>query len=369
MPDFMNRMKRSWKSFFNGTDNKVNEDIKQNRNEDHCVGGKILHNKRDDSKPPCAVIVTIKSGSSFDDLFTSTPQVSPDETVAVKVFYFNYAAIPDILRCIRNESCRDANSEVAEIIQEMLHCRRQVDADSFVINFECCSGCSCQGFAPSAAGPVQQLLAWMIREKHTTMFADYSLKSLIADWSSSVLGPNPFVNLGVTDQTLELQFNPEKLLESPNTQLQNLGRMCNKGKAYINVLPSTIVFTVNPSKAKTSKYELEILSIVNPSGDNVELNAKGTTGTVGHAILRYASGACILVSAGHWIELTHLDGIDEDALISTTERTMGLTEANSLRCELSSARTSSIKQEVMQRQAKRTLLSTVPCTYSSSETS
>ena len=331
-----------------------------------CVGGKIVFDEKDNAKPPCAVIVTIKSGSSYDDIFSSVPQVSPDESVAVKVFHFNYATIPDILRCIQGRACKSANATVAQVIHEMLDCRNQVDADSFVVNFECCSGCSCTGFEESAAGPVSSLLAWMIQEKHAAMFADFSLKSLIKDWNTNVLGPNPFVNLGETCRSLSIKFSPETLLESPNTQLQNLGRMCNTGKALINVLPSTIVFSVDSQKAKTDTYELEILTVVDSTGGaEVQLDEKGSTGTVGHAILRYPSGGCILVSSGHWLELNHLDGVDEDSLIRTTEQTMGIDEANDLRYELRSASTELSKASVLQKRAKKTLLSSAPCKYSS----
>jgi hypothetical protein len=199
----------------------------------------------------------------------------------------------------------------------------------------------------------------MIDQKHVAMFADFSLKSIISEWSDTVMGPNPFVNIGDTCQTLQLTFDPEKLLESPNTQLQNLGRMCNTGKAFIGVMPQTIVFTADETKAKTSAYELEILSVVMPRS--------GASTSVGHAILRYPTGACILVSAGHWIELTHLDGVNEDSLIATTEMSMGRAEAEDLRCELNAASSTLARAAVVQKRAKRTLLSSAPCKYSSSK--
>lgn len=367
-------MMKGMKKLFSWTSNPPypDPDLQDQQDHDHtrqaspCVGGKIVFDEKDNAKPPCAVIVTIKSGSSYDTLYTSVPQVSPDESVAVKVFHFNYASIPDILRCIQGQPCQSANATVAEVIHEMLDCRSQVDADSFVVNFECCSGCSCTGFEESASGPVCSLLDWMIKEKHVAMFADFSLKSLIADWSADILGPNPFVQRGETSRTLSIKFSPEKLLESPNTQLQNLGRMCNTGSAFINVLPSTIVFTVDPKKSKSAAYELEILTVVDSTGgSDVQLNKLGSTGTVGHAILRYPSGGCILVSSGHWMELNHLDGVDEDSLIKTTEQTMGIEEANDLRYELQSASSELCKASVLQKRAKRTLLSSAPCKYSS----
>jgi hypothetical protein len=326
-----------------------------------CVGGKVVFDERDNEKPACAVILTIKSGSSYDDIYTTIPQVSPDDSVAVKVFHFSYATIPDILRCIRGQSCQSANQTVAKVIQDMLECRSQVDPDSFVVNFECCSGCSCSGFE-MAGDPksVRNLLTWIIKEKHVAMFADFSLKSIISDWSENVLGPNPFVNVGDTHTPLNIKFESEKLLESPNTQLQNLGRMCTQGRALISVMPQTIVFTVDKKKSKSPFYELEILTVVE-NNDGAE-----NGGSIGHAILRYPSGACILVSAGHWIELTHLDGVSEESLIQTTQMTMGVAEADDLRCELNSATNEIARASVLQKRAKKTLLSSAPCKYSSS---
>lgn len=385
MPKFTKKMTKGIKNLFstnsstlqtcqsnnnaNDDDNIDNCSTQSELRQNHmgsCVGGKIVFDEKDNAKPPCAVIVTIKSGSSYDAIFTSVPQVSPDESVAVKVFHFNYATIPDILRCIQGKSCQSANATVARVIHEMLDCRKEVDPDSFVVNFECCSGCSCNGYEEGSAESVNSLLAWMIQEKHVAMFADFSLKSLIKEWDTDVLGPNPFINLGDTSRSLAIQFEPEKLLESPNTQLQNLGRMCNKGSAFISVLPSTIVFTIDPKVANTPAYEVEILTVVgSTTGKNFDIKKDGSTGTVGHAILRYPSGACILVSSGHWMELNHLDGVDEDSLMKTTLATMGLTEANDLRCELDSATTQLEKASVMQKRAKRTLLSSAPCKYSS----
>jgi hypothetical protein len=45
-----------------------------------CGIRRILNTESDRGLPPCAVIVTILEGSSYDDLYRHTPQTSPDPT-------------------------------------------------------------------------------------------------------------------------------------------------------------------------------------------------------------------------------------------------------------------------------------------------
>lgn len=52
------------------------------------------------------------------------------------------------------------------------------------------------------------------------MFSDFSLKALIKEWNSDVLGVNPFVQVGETGTPIQLRFNKNQLLRSSSTQLQ-----------------------------------------------------------------------------------------------------------------------------------------------------
>lgn len=55
------------------------------------------------------------------------------------------------------------------------------------------------------------------------MFSDFSLKALINDWNSTILGTNPFLRTGTTSGQCSLKFKPSKLKECPSSQLQLVG--------------------------------------------------------------------------------------------------------------------------------------------------
>lgn len=57
------------------------------------------------------------------------------------------------------------------------------------------------------------------------MFSDFSLKALINQWNSELLGPNPFVQVGQTSTAIELKFNKDRLLRSPSSQLQAVAQL------------------------------------------------------------------------------------------------------------------------------------------------
>jgi hypothetical protein len=146
-----------------------------------------------------------------------------------------------------------------------------------------------------------------------TMFSDFSLKSLMIDWDVKLLGLNPFIRLAESHSFINLKFKPDVLEKCPSSQLKMVGQLCDKGRASLKALDSTIVFTVNNSKVDASKYQLQILTIVTETG-GYEIGWQyslheidGKRGTVGHALIKYHNGCTILVSAGHWIELSKLD--------------------------------------------------------------
>lgn len=77
------------------------------------------------------------------------------------------------------------------------------------------------------------------------MFSDFSLKALIKDWSVEHLGPNPFTKTGETDTAIELFFKSEDLANCPSAQLQIVGEMAENGKAHVEVMGGTIIYSIN----------------------------------------------------------------------------------------------------------------------------
>lgn len=57
-----------------------------------------------ENKPPCAVIVTIFEGCSYDPLFREVDQTSPDPEYSVAVFSMTYAHLADVVNPARASS-------------------------------------------------------------------------------------------------------------------------------------------------------------------------------------------------------------------------------------------------------------------------
>lgn len=161
----------------------------------------------------------------------------------------------------------------------------RADPQSVVLNFECCPQASNSGFG-EYTGTVMKItqvkhlflapctvveivvalitcafLQLFLNRQHMVMFADFSLKGLIAKWDRSLLGPNPFRKEGpeICGQ-FELRFDPETLRQSPSSQLATVAELCDKGQATVHAQPGTIVFTVDRAAADTNRYKLEVLT-------------------------------------------------------------------------------------------------------------
>ena len=81
------------------------------------------------------------------------------------------------------------------------------------------------------------------------MFSDFSLKALIKQWNSELLGPNPFVKVSETQGLFQLCFKNDDLKECPSAQLQLVGEMAENGKCNVHAISGTIVYAVNGDRA------------------------------------------------------------------------------------------------------------------------
>lgn len=243
-----------------------------------------------------------------------------------------------------------------------MSCISQVDPDSVVFNYECCSACSESGitaphYEEHGRGPIIiPLLATLLQHQHIVMFGDFSLKGLIHDWDEGLLGPNPFINCGSTSTPMKLKFNPFHLTECVNAQLQNVGRMCESGEAIVNVMGGTIIFKIDPIKTDTDCYNTQILTRCVNSTDQ---------DACGHVMLTYPTGGILLVSAGHWIELSSLNGATEEAVLNMCSAQMGAAKAEQMMNELNNSATAYEREQVVQTNAQQIVWSSAPCKYSS----
>ena len=92
------------------------------------------------------------------------------------------------------------------------------------------------------------------------MFSDFSLKSLIKQWKSDVLGPNPFKKIGETSNPFELRFKKEDLHDCPSAQLQIVGEMAEGGKVHVEAMGGTILYSIDQN-VKSEEYKLQLLTV------------------------------------------------------------------------------------------------------------
>ncbi len=69
---------------------------------------------------------------------------------------------------------------------------KKIHPDCVVFNWECCGSYSGQSFI-EGKDKVFKFLKIVLDKGHMVMFSDFSLKALINDWDSNLLGPNPFI--------------------------------------------------------------------------------------------------------------------------------------------------------------------------------
>jgi len=304
----------------------------------------------------CAVVVTINGGSSYDDLFRSVPQKSPHGRIAV------YAASLECLDTILKKMDGQQVQETPEL-KSLFHNMSCVEADCVLFNWECCSSFSSQTFG-SNSKIIPQLMKKLLDKGHMIMYSDFALKALITDWDEPLLGPNPFVKFGEFSDSFDLHFDPPTLIACPSAQLQRVGELCENGTAKVHALGGTIAFSVNKLKSDTSKYKLQVLTVATRLGStaipsNLTVSAAGATGAAGHVLLTYPTGGQLLVSCGHWIELSRLD-VSVDTLLNVAKQEMGAAYATNMQTEISNL-SGAQQASRMQDYARMFVQQSAPC--------
>jgi len=246
-----------------------------------------------------------------------------------------------------------------------------VEADSVVFNFECCSNFSDSGFG---SGNVMGIIEELIMSGHMVMCSDFSLKALISCWNRQTaprLGPNPFKKLGEFSESHVLVFDPEVLAKCCSTQLQKVGDLCKDGKCVVKALSGTIVYAADKALADNSDYKLEVLTVVTrtssfnvaSAASNFTWSVKDTKGVCGHTVLTYPGGGKLLTSCGHWIELAKLD-VSEEALLRVARKEYGEAYAQELQSSLEKTSDAASRKECVEKSAAKMVWSSAPQEYS-----
>mmetsp|Transcript_126958 Transcript_126958/g.179122 ORF Transcript_126958/g.179122 Transcript_126958/m.179122 type:complete len:469 (+) Transcript_126958:63-1469(+) len=330
--------------------------------------GKKLFGQDKEDKTLGGIILTLCDGSSYDPIFKEMSQSDDDGTV-VAVYAVAMRSAEELGKAI--EEGHPQKPELAELLKDL----QAVPKEKVVFNWECCSGCSEAGFphgpgfamqypqrAPSFVklhqAPMNVKLAKLALDRgYMVMFADFSLKALIASWSEELLGPNPFRQLGVTQGKLRLTFSPETLKQSSSKQLVKVGELCTSGTADIHAMGSTIVYGVvdeAEKRANTSgAYRLQRLTEAAALGDQGPSSA-------GHVMLTYPSGGRLLTSAGHWKELTHLGGVSDEGLLRVAEQRFGQAYSAQIQTSLGQCKSEFARQQMQQSYASACVQSYTP---------
>lgn len=310
---------------------------------------KVFFDETEKDYPVVSIIITFCSGESYDIIYTQEKQLAPDET-RIAVYRVNLDLIDEFTQYFTGKApIPNSEKELLDLLVEV----SDIEADCVLLNFECCSGCfatktqissnfygsnlsnkvkeklQMKGFSSSTkekkvdTGPgyhfkdkvsVHTLLKHCIDKGYYMMFADFSVKAIINDWDQSVLGPLPFVKMGECSKNINLYFDPDVLKASESNQMRIVGELCRDGKAGIHCMSETIVFGLNKPKAETTAYTFKLLTkaITAQKFDSFsEYYIEGKY-SVGHASMKYQTGAVIFFSAGHWIDLKDINVKVED---------------------------------------------------------
>jgi hypothetical protein len=272
------------------------------------------------------------------------------------------------------EHPEDPDPQFTELFAEI----KQLEPSAVVFNFECCDGCSQDGFLKGTLDELAiKSISLMLNKGFYVMMSDFSLKALIAKWNKELLGQNPFVQIGKYADTCKLRFNPNVLKECDSSQLVALGQLSENGEAKVSAMPETIVFAEAAGlDLSREPYSLEILTVATELSNRpvkienympsvspfVFSTIKEYSGPIGQAILSYKTGGRLIVSSCHWISLTNIN-TSEDTVFACYKSNYGsgYAEKKKSKYEQLSNRDKEVK---LQKYAQKYVQKSAPCKYS-----
>jgi len=308
-----------------------------------------------------SMIITVRGGQSYDSLFTTYKQHSPTGRAAVHVI--DYSLLPQIT-CMLNNDLTNATPLVQLIHDTMA----KISHQNIMFNFECCSGCSHQKHhfeTHQYKFPKYQVMELMSKLKELSIMVacgDFSLKALITDWNSDILGECPFVNAGEVDGEITLMFDVDSVTNCTSKQLSRFAELSTDGQAHVGTMPGTIVYNVKQNLTDMP-YEINVLTVVQNTYKNYTACTETTVGkfkgTAGHVMLTYPdTNWRLLVSNCHFIELVRID-TTLDKFRQVSQKTYGKTMADNIYRGISSL---PLEQQAcaLQREVSRVVSSTQP---------
>jgi len=329
--------------------------------------------KDNDKKlPVLSVIVTICGGMTYDGLFCEVEQKAP-EGGRVSVYSLNLNKLEEMTAILKNEMAMAAlkDIETRETVTELLKDIEGLEPDCILFNFECCDGFENKSkFNFPDNQSALNFIKLIIDRGNTIMFSDFAVKGFINGWDEKILGSNPFKLEGTCYDYLKLYFDPEVLKSSPSAQLKIVGELSQNGEATIHALSNTVVFSCDVNKVDKDLYDLEILTIVTGTrGFPIEKcsnnsKIKEQSGTAGHVILKYKKTGCnIIMSAGHWIELSNLN-VDVNSLEKVANSMGGEYKREMEEIKNNKSLKENQRSERFKSMANKYVQQSTPCNYS-----
>ena len=321
-------------------------------------------------KDVCAVILTVNEGGSYDTLFRSVEQVPPEDDVAISLWELRTNHIPQLEKMIKGEKIESKEGDKTEsLLKEILSDLERAEPQSVLLNFECCSAFG-DHKCPDI-GAMMRTIRLFLDRGHNVNTGDFSSKALITVWDETIMGPNPFVRCGECSRTLMLNFSKKTLQECPSSQLQQVAKLSDRGEARLSAMGGTCLFSVDHAKSDTTEYTIEVLTVVS-SVDNdrdvlntsCEVDADGIglkKGCAGHVLLTYPNGGHLVVSSGHWIELSKLD-TDVEVVAATMASKFGEEKAKEFQ-ENYYGYSGAQQQQYLQMNAAQCVQSSAPVMY------
>lgn len=320
---------------------------------------------------PTSVIVCISSCTTYDDAYRN---VNEKDNEKIDYFVIGYKKISEFYKIIvENEETN--NSEYKKLKKSL----EIVSSDSVMVYFECCSFLENIKFHFTEKC-IELIEYFIFNKKYLVLCADFSLKCLINDWNEEKFGKTPFSGYSSLKKgTIDISFKKEKFINSGLRQFKVLGELVdhNKqtGKILLKVLEDTISFKIN--NTQDDKYTIDILSIITEKTDdkydninhsnkkqktnniiNNTLNTLSNACTlcnvnenkvndelvinedslVAHAIINFKDGGKLLLSNGHFSELSRINCSDE-SLETTITSVFGSSYLNNYKKKIENAET------------------------------
>jgi hypothetical protein len=359
--------------FYNLGDNSISAGSSSD-NENGKIKSNILKRivQKDDDRmelPIVSVVVTIHSGSSYDNLFRSVEQKAPSGRI--RLYSLNLFSVGDLLKILMGEAIELDESGFIETAKLLIEDIKQVESDCVLFNYECCSACESGRIEqPANSEGVISLTKYCIDKGYMVMFSDFAVKMLLKIWKTEELGPNPFVKIEECSGMVKLEFDTLVLKLCPSKQLQMVGDLADKGFADVDTMGGTIVIGHDPSQISNAAYIFSILTYVtnynSKSENQYHVIHNGQNAAVGHAMLKYPSGGTVIISAVHWIALQKLD-VNFETLKDVAQCNYGSDYDGDLK-SIDLERSMSKKRCKINRLAKKFVQQSVPCKEMKSKT-